>query len=203
MAIVVAVVLVVGTGVWLFVGREGSTPTDTGVVTGPVAMDEPLPTIDGRSLSGEDLSTDRLRGKVGVLNVWATWCGPCRREQPGLQRLADHYGARVRFMGINYQDDRIAAARWAEDEFRVTYPSLYDPNGKTASQLGYPYLPDTYVIDRSGTIRWAIQGETNETGAAGADRSTAGGAVAFSVTGAAARRQRRLRRARQGTRSRT
>ena len=162
MAIVVAVVLVVGTGIWLFVGREGSTPTDTGVVTGPVAMDEPLPTIDGRSLSGEDLSTDRLRGKVGVLNVWATWCGPCRREQPGLQRLADHYGARVRFMGINYQDDRIAAARWAEDEFRVTYPSLYDPNGETASQLGYPYLPDTYVIDRSGTIRWAIQGETNE-----------------------------------------
>jgi thiol-disulfide isomerase/thioredoxin len=161
-AIVVAVVLVVGTGVWLFVGREGSTPTGSGAVTGPVAMDEPLPTIVGRSLTGEDLSTDRLRGKVGVLNVWATWCGPCRREQPGLQRLANHYGTRVGFMGINYQDDRIAAARWADDEFRVSYPSLYDPSGKTASQLGYPYLPDTYVVDRSGTIRWAIQGETNE-----------------------------------------
>ena len=97
-----------------------------------------------------------------MLNVWATWCGPCRREQPGLQRLAKDYGARVGFMGINYQDDRIAAARWADDEFGVSYPSLYDPSGRTASQLGYPYLPDTYIVDRSGTIRWAIQGETNE-----------------------------------------
>jgi thiol-disulfide isomerase/thioredoxin len=158
-AIVVSAVLVAGAGVWLVVGREGSAADDP---TGPVAMNVPLPTISGRSLTGGELSTDELRGTVSVINVWATWCRPCRREQPALARLAADYGDRVKFMGINYRDDRVAAKRWAQEEFSVPYPSISDPDGRSAFLLKFSLgIPDTYIVDGGGTIRWAILGETD------------------------------------------
>jgi hypothetical protein len=77
-------------------------------------------------------------------------------------RLADRYrDDGVRFLGINYQDDRDAARAWIR-EFGVAYPSLFDPAGRSASTLGFPFLPDTYVVDPGGTIRWVVYGETDE-----------------------------------------
>jgi len=157
-ALAVAAGLVVATGAWLLLNRGGAD----GAATGPVALDRPLPVLSGRSLTGTDVGTSLLEGKVGVINVWATWCGPCRREQPGLVRLSRRYGDRVGFLGINYNDEKAGARRWADTEFRVPYPSLFDPDGRTASALEFPYLPDTYVVDPSGTIRWAIYGEADE-----------------------------------------
>jgi thiol-disulfide isomerase/thioredoxin len=151
-------VLVAAGSLWFLVGRQHSA-AKTG---GPVALDSPLPSIDGRSLVGTAIDTSSLRGHVAVISAWATWCEPCRREQPGLVRLARRYGDRVRFMGIDYRDDRAAALRWATTEFHVPYPSLYDADGRSASELKYPYLPDTYVVDASGRIRWAIYGEATE-----------------------------------------
>ncbi len=128
---------------------------------GPVAMSTPLPRMTGVSLDGEAVDTDDLRGTVGVINVWATWCDPCRREQPMLVEMSRAYAGRgVRFMGLNYQDD-LDAARQFVKEFDVPYPSLADERGAWADDLGFPYLPDTYVIDPQGTIRWAIYGETS------------------------------------------
>jgi peroxiredoxin len=75
--------------------------------------------------------------------------------------LADRYEDEgVRFLGINYDDDLDAARAWV-GEFDVPYPSLFDPSGRTAAQLGYPALPDTYVVDRQGTIRWVVFGATD------------------------------------------
>jgi peroxiredoxin len=77
-------------------------------------------------------------------------------------QLADRYrDDGVRFLGINYQDDRHAARAWVR-EFEVPYPSLFDPWGRSATTLGFPALPDTYVVDREGTIRWVVYGETDE-----------------------------------------
>jgi hypothetical protein len=67
----------------------------------------------------------------------------------------------VRFLGINYLDDPDAAQAWVR-EFDVPYPSLHDRTGRTAAALGYPALPDTYVVDRTGTIRWVVYGKTDE-----------------------------------------
>ena len=61
---------------------------------------------------------------------------------------------------MNYNDDRAAAARWIES-FTVPYPSLYDPDGRTASSLGFPFLPDTYLVDADGTMRFVVYGETS------------------------------------------
>jgi thiol-disulfide isomerase/thioredoxin len=127
-----------------------------------VEMDRPLPRLAGETLDGARLdAAAHAGGEVLVINVWAHDCAPCRTEQPDLVELADRYEDEgVRFLGINYDDDLDAARAWV-GEFDVPYPSLFDPSGRTAAQLGYPALPDTYVVDREGTIRWVVFGATD------------------------------------------
>ena len=130
-------------------------------VTGVVAESKPFPPLTGVTVQGGTFETSGLAGRPFVLNVWATWCGPCRREQPALQRVHDRYGDRVGFVGVNYRDDEAKARDWVR-EFGVSYPSLSDPSGRFAATLGFPFLPDTYVVDASGTIRYVVYGETDE-----------------------------------------
>lgn len=136
---------------------------DKDSIFGVATMDEPLPRLAGETLDGDRLNASAYAdGSVLVINVWAYDCAPCRREQPMLVELARRYeGGGVRFLGINYRDDLDAARAWVT-EFGVPYPSLYDPYGRTAADLGYPALPDTYVVDRRGTIRWVVFGETDQ-----------------------------------------
>ena len=145
----------------------GSCTGDDSVI-GVAEQDAPLPRLAGETVDGDHLdAASYADGSVLVINVWADWCAPCRREQPQLVRLADRYEDEgVRFLGINYQDDRDAARAWIE-EFGVPYPSLFDPSGRSAADLGFPALPDTYVVDRGGTIRWVVYGETDERELAG------------------------------------
>ncbi len=136
---------------------------DPRVEGGVVVMEQALPDLTAiETVTGEPLPRDTLTGPATVINVWADWCAPCLREQPALQAVHRRYQDRgVGFLGINYRDDREAAMRWIED-FGVAYPSLYDPDGRTAALLDFPFLPDTYVVDANGTIRYAIYGETDE-----------------------------------------
>jgi len=118
------------------------------------APDFRLPALDG---SGEIAMSD-FRGDVVVLNFWATWCGPCRREAPGLQSTWDAYrDGGVRFLGVNYRDDR-AAAREYEREFGITYPSVFDPAGELAFSYELVGLPTTFIIDRDGRIVYRFVG---------------------------------------------
>ena len=145
----------------LLVGVLASCQGGDGVL-GVAERNEPLPTLRFETLDGRHLdAASYADGDVLVINVWADWCKPCRAEQPELVRLADHFEDRgVRFLGINYWNDREAARAWVR-EFGVPYPSLYDPSGRTAADLGYPALPDTFVVDPQGTIRWVVFGETD------------------------------------------
>jgi thiol-disulfide isomerase/thioredoxin len=131
-------------------------------IFGVAEMDRPLPRLVGETLDGARLDASaHAGGEVLVINVWAHDCAPCRTEQPELVDLASRYADDgVRFLGINYDDDLDAAKAWV-GEFDVPYPSLFDPSGRTAAQLGYPALPDTYVVDREGTIRWVVFGATD------------------------------------------
>jgi cytochrome c biogenesis protein CcmG/thiol:disulfide interchange protein DsbE len=131
-------------------------------VAGVVAKSTPLPRLSGPSVQGGHIDTRSLTGRPLVVNVWATWCDPCRREQPALMRLHQRYGDRVGFAGVDYRDDEAAAREWIR-QYSVTYASLSDPSGHSAFNLGISVgLPDTYVVDATGTIRFAIFGETNE-----------------------------------------
>lgn len=131
-------------------------------LTGVARVDEPLPRLAGESVEGGPLDlTEVAAGGPLVINVWAHDCPPCREEQPMLVELADRYEGDVRFVGINYQDDRDAARGWIR-EYDVPYPNLYDREGRTAVELGYPFIPDTYVVDGEGVIRWVVYGATDE-----------------------------------------
>jgi len=134
----------------------GSGGESSDATTSVRAMDEPLPTLSGPTIDGGQISSQDFLGKVLVVNVWANWCTPCQLEQPELVQVANQYADRgVRFLGIDHQDQDAAAKAWVES-YHVPYPSISDPTGKFAAPMDYFGLPDTYVVDRTGTIRYAI-----------------------------------------------
>ncbi|WCO68008.1 redoxin family protein [Iamia majanohamensis] len=97
-------------------------------------------------------------GVPSVVNVWASWCVPCRREMPALQAAHRDLGDRVRFIGINHQDARRDALDFVA-RTGVTYPSGFDPDGDVARSFGAFGLPTTYFVSRTGQIVATKTGE--------------------------------------------
>lgn len=100
----------------------------------------------------------QLRGYPAVVNVWASWCGPCRFEFPVLQKLSARYGKRVAFLGVNSQDSDDSAKTFL-GEAPVPYPSYTDSDKKIADSLGATLgLPDTAFYDGTGKLVYLKQG---------------------------------------------
>ncbi|HEV8653744.1 MAG TPA: TlpA disulfide reductase family protein [Actinomycetes bacterium] len=95
---------------------------------------------------------DDLRGRPLVLNVWASWCGPCRTEMPAFQTVWLHAKDKVGFLGLD-ETDELGAARRFVAETRVTYPLAADPHGQAAARLGVVGLPVTLFISADGVLR--------------------------------------------------
>jgi thiol-disulfide isomerase/thioredoxin len=115
-----------------------------------------------RALSGESLlnpgattGIETLSGRVVVLNIWGSWCGPCRAEAPDLEFVAKQTAADgVSVLGVDVRDDRAAAADFVRDR-GITYDSVFDPAGRTLAALsGYPRntVPSTIVLDRQHRV---------------------------------------------------
>ena len=98
-----------------------------------------------------------LRGYPVVVNVWASWCGPCRFEFPVLQKLSAQYGTKVAFLGLNSEDSDDAAATFLREE-PVPYPSYTDPDKDIFDSLDAVGLPDTAFYDESGELVYLKQG---------------------------------------------
>jgi len=99
-----------------------------------------------------------LRGYPVVVNVWASWCGPCRGEFPVLQKLSARYGKKVAFLGVNSEDSDDAASTFLGEE-PVPYPSYTDPDKKVLTSLGgFGGLPDTAFYDDFGKLVYLKQG---------------------------------------------
>jgi DsbE subfamily thiol:disulfide oxidoreductase len=139
--------------------------TDHGSSGDPLGVRQvasPAPRLEGETVHGEPFDPASLSGSVVVVNFWATWCQPCRQEQPQLERTWQAYRDRgVRFLGVDERDDTAKARAWMK-EFGVTYPSIQDPSGSYADDFALFGLPDTFVIDRTGTIRYVVTGKTDQ-----------------------------------------
>ncbi|MFB7518194.1 TlpA family protein disulfide reductase [Streptomyces sp. NPDC056144] len=115
--------------------------------------------IAGETLEGKPLDVADLKGKVVVLNVWGSWCGPCRAEAPHFAKVAKELkGQDVEFVGLNTRDPNKQPAIAFEEDYGVPYPSLYDPQGKLIL-FGFPKgtlnpqaIPSTVVLDKEGKI---------------------------------------------------
>lgn len=102
-----------------------------------------------------------LKGYPVVVNLWASWCGPCRLEFPMFQKLGARYGKRVAFLGIDSQDSDDTAATFLE-EAPVPYPSYTDPDEEIANSLEARGLPNTAFYDRSGELVYLKIGPYSE-----------------------------------------
>ena len=103
-----------------------------------------------------------LRGYPVVVNVWASWCGPCRFEFPTLQKLSARYGKRVAFLGVDSEDSSEEAGRFLAEE-PVPYPSYSDPDKDIADSLDASFgLPNTAFYDAKGELVYLKQGPYSE-----------------------------------------
>jgi thiol-disulfide isomerase/thioredoxin len=121
------------------------------------------PSLELPQLDGGTLALESLRGQVVMVNIWATWCSPCVREMPSLQRVYDtHRGEGLEIVAVAVDDvpgtrqpDGRVEGRVSEfvERLGLTFPILLDPTGGTERQFGTEYLPTTVLIDREGRIR--------------------------------------------------
>ncbi len=150
-----AAVAMVG-GLWALTAFRPSDEPGT-----VVELSGPMPELAGPAVVGSAVGPEDYRGRPVLVNFWATWCGPCRQEQPALQRLAEDYRGRVAFVGVNHTDD-LAAAREYLRQYGVTYPSVFDPAGEVAFDFRIPYLPATVIVDAEGRLRYRLLGAQPE-----------------------------------------
>ncbi|MFN2564132.1 MAG: TlpA family protein disulfide reductase [Gemmatimonadaceae bacterium] len=126
----------------------------------PVEVGRPAPAYRAVSANGDSVSLDALRGKPILLNVWATWCHPCRDEIPELQRIYERYRGRgLELVGVSVdaagEDDAIRAFM---RRYGMTYPVWRDPAENVSAAFLVVGVPATFLIDRSGVLRWKKTG---------------------------------------------
>ena len=127
------------------------------------AARKPGPVLEGEDLDGKPLT---VTGGPVVVNIWGSWCAPCKAEQPDLERVARATRSRgVRFVGINIKDAVTPAKRHLQ-RYDVTYPSFFDPSSRLLPrfEVAPKTIPSTYVLDRQGRIAAYVYGEVDEQG---------------------------------------
>jgi cytochrome c biogenesis protein CcmG/thiol:disulfide interchange protein DsbE len=144
---------------WIWLSRAPAGETTQGLIPaaqkGFLAPDFALETAEGEIIQLSD-----LRGRPVVLNVWASWCPPCREEMPALERVHQAYqeqGALVLGVNSTVQDDRQKALDFAAEQ-GLTFPILFDSTGEVTKLYGVRALPTTYFIDARGIIQEVIAG---------------------------------------------
>ncbi|MBI5319477.1 DsbE family thiol:disulfide interchange protein [Bradyrhizobium sp.] len=125
-------------------------------------IDRPTPAFSLGALDGarEGLSSADLRGRVTLLNVFASWCAGCRAEHPVLMRLAA--ANELPIYGLNWKDRRTDGIRWLAANKSPYARVGLDESGRTGIDLGVTGVPETFVIDRSGRIRYRYPGPLTE-----------------------------------------
>ncbi|GGQ93362.1 TlpA family protein disulfide reductase [Streptomyces flaveolus] len=150
-------------------GQTGFITGSDGISTAKKGERADAPELSGKTVDGGQVDVADYKGKIVVINVWGSWCGPCRAEAKNLETVyRDVKDQGVQFVGINTRDPSIGPARSFEKDFGISYPSLYDPTGKMMLRfekgtLNPQAIPSTLVIDRDGKVAArSLQGLSEE-----------------------------------------
>ena len=128
--------------------------------TGASALEigKPAPDFTLKSISGANLNLTEQRGKIIVINFWASWCGPCRTEMPVLQTFYDKYkDLGVSVWGVNVEQENQAGRDFLAD-LNLTFPILFDASNTLSETYQVEAMPTTIIIDRDGLVRYAYKG---------------------------------------------
>lgn len=143
----------------IFLGRGLSLdPKD---IPSPL-IDKPAPIFSLSQLDkpGETIGTEQLRGQVWILNVWASWCVACRDEHPVLVEFSK--SNTVPIYGLNYKDKREPAMAWLQQLGNPYTASIFDEKGRVGIDFGVYGVPETFVIDKQGVIRYKKTGPVTQ-----------------------------------------
>ena len=132
--------------------------------SGPPRLGEAARPHDAATLAGDTVSLESMKGKVVLLNLWATWCTPCRMETPYLQSVYDEFSEQgFEIVGISMDTgDAAEDVAMFVDEYQVTYTILHDPQMRGMEIYQVLGLPATFLIDREGVLRWMRYGPIPE-----------------------------------------
>jgi thiol-disulfide isomerase/thioredoxin len=147
-------------------GQSGFVSGNGNVSSFAVADRKPAPELSGKTLDDKTWTLSEHKGQVVVLNVWGSWCPPCRKEASDLVAASKELGPSVQFIGLNTRDLDPAQARKFVQEFGVPFPSIYDPNSKALlrfrGQISPKAIPTTLVIDKTGKVAGRVVGEVTK-----------------------------------------
>ena len=159
-AVILAAALLVGLLAYGVASKRADRSIDAAIANGQ-RVDAPvrqLPVLGGQG----DSSLADYKGKVVVLNFWASWCKPCTEELPLLEKTQQSLtGKNATVLGANYQDLSDSALEFVR-RFKLTYPSLRDRDGQFADKYGSRAFPETFVIDRRGKIAAQRRGPVDQ-----------------------------------------
>ncbi len=119
---------------------------------------DPAPRLAGETLDGEEYTFDPAAHELTLVNVWASWCGPCRQELPLLSEVARAAPGRVAVVTVNTRDGAVAARSLLEETGTENLLAVQDPRGRIAVSWGATGVPETFVVDAEGVVRGHVAG---------------------------------------------
>jgi peroxiredoxin len=135
---------------------DGVTPV---AQRGMVKPGDTAPDFQLRDMNGRVVALSDLRGKVVLLNFWATWCGPCRVEMPAMERLYRAYDRKdFEILAVSTDAQGVVVTRPFQQENKLTFPILHDADFRVGLSYGARTLPMTFMVDREGIVRQHIFG---------------------------------------------
>jgi peroxiredoxin len=154
--------LLIGFAFALMASPKSQTNTDSLSAVVPVAVDFAAPELSLENINGQTESLADYRDWVVLVNNWATWCPPCKAEMPTLAAYYnEHHAEGFMIIAIEAGDSLGAVAPFVQS-YELKFPVWLDPDGLSLRAFGNGTLPNSYLIDRSGTVRFAWTGEINK-----------------------------------------